>query len=54
MNSKSAVATMTDGNSDAPIIRQEIEYTDYPEPECELWCVRSPGEPAVLMLPSDY
>lgn len=51
---KSAVVTMTDGNTDKAIVTQRIEFTDFPNDECELYCVRSEGEPAVLMLPGEY
>lgn len=52
---KSAVATMTDGNSETPIITQNIEFTDFPDPDgLEMYLVRSPGQPAVLMMPCEY
>lgn len=54
---RSAMAWMTDGNDETPIIAQKIEWTDYAdhgESECELYLVRSPGQPAVLMQPCEY
>lgn len=52
-----AVVTMTDGNSDRPIVTQVIPYTDYAkagESECQLYLVSTPGHPSVLMLPCEY
>ncbi len=51
---QSATVSMTDGNSDKAIIEQEIEYTDYPESDAELYCVLAPGQSATLMLPCEY
>jgi hypothetical protein len=50
---RSAVLTMTDGNSMDAIIRQEIDYTDFPLDEIALWLVVD-GDHQVLMLPSEY
>jgi hypothetical protein len=33
-------------------VRQDIEFTDFPLPEVSLYVV--PGDPTVLMLPSEY
>jgi hypothetical protein len=50
---RSAVLTMTDGNSTEGIIRQEIDYTDFPLDEIALWlCAK--GNLQVLMLPGEY
>lgn len=46
--SRQAELTMTDGNSKTPIIRQAIEFTDFPLSEIELWL-----EDGMLMLPSE-
>jgi hypothetical protein len=54
---RSATLTMTDGNTDKPIVTQQIEFTDFAdsgETEAQLYCVLSPGQPAVLMLPCEY
>lgn len=54
---RSAVLTATDGNSrDRHLIRQVIATTDFPEDECELWAVRTPGQrpDAVIMTPAEY
>lgn len=49
----SATLTMTDGGKSGrkpkPIIVQEIEYTDFPEPEITMWL-----EGKVLLLPSEH
>jgi hypothetical protein len=50
---RSAVLTMTDGNSTEAIIRQEIDQTDFPLDGMTLWLVAD-GEHQVLMLPSEY
>ena len=44
---------MTDGNGPAPIIAQQIDFTDFPLLEIELWLVAD-GEHWVLMLPTEY
>lgn len=52
----SATLTGDDGNGNI-LITQQIEYTDYAkagETECELYAVGTPGQPTVLMLPSEY
>jgi hypothetical protein len=49
-----AILTMTDGNTDKPIIEQAIPYTDYPDDYFEAYLVRTPGSPAVLMLTTEY
>ena len=51
---RSARLWVTDGNSDTPILQQDIEYSDFPEPHAEFYVVRTPGEPDVLMLPCEY
>ena len=50
---RSAAATMTDGNSNQPITRQEIPWTDFPLAEVTLWLVQE-GPTWVLLLPSEY
>lgn len=50
---RSALLTMTDGNSSTPIIRQEIDWTDFPLNEIALWAIAE-GDHRVLMLPSEY
>ncbi len=50
---RSAVLTMTDGNSPRRIIRQEIDWTDFVLEEIALWCIAE-GDHRVLMLPSEY
>lgn len=44
-----AILTCTDGDSDKAIIKQEIEYTDFPDGE--VLCFLTDG---VLMLSSEY
>ena len=48
-----ATLSMTDGNSDAEIVRQELDYTDFPLNEITLWLIAQ-GAHLVLMLPSEY
>jgi hypothetical protein len=52
----SAMLTMTNGHTDRPIIEQFIEWTDFPESECELYLVRTPGQKPELCLlqPCEY
>jgi len=52
-SSRKAVLAMTEGNSSMQIIRQEIDYTDFPLAEIVLWAIAK-GEERVLMLPSEY
>lgn len=42
------VVTMSDGNTDDAIIRQDVEFTDFPLPTITLWL-----ENNTLMLPSE-
>jgi hypothetical protein len=44
-----AVATCQADKGRPPLIRQEIEYTDFPLPSIKLWLVH-----CVLMLPNEY
>lgn len=50
---RSAVLTMTDGNSAEAIITQEIAWTDFPLDQITLWLVAE-GDHQVLMLPGEY
>ena len=50
---RSATLTMKDGNSDAAMITQAVEYTDFPLDDITLWLVRD-DQHWVLMLPSEY
>jgi len=52
-SSRKAVLAMTEGNSSMQIIRQEIDYTEFPLAEIVLWAIGK-GEERVLMLPSEY
>ena len=52
-STRSALLTMTDGNSSTPIISQEIDWTDFPLAEITLWAVAE-GDDRVLILPSEY
>lgn len=45
--------TMTDGDSDAPVIQQEIGYTDFPLEEIQLWVEADPSG-KVILLPSEH
>ncbi|MCI0756699.1 DUF6876 family protein [Teichococcus vastitatis] len=49
---RSAVVTMTDGNSKRPIVEQQIPYTDFPLPEMVLW-MEGDADYMVMMLPSE-
>ncbi len=53
LQSQRAVLTMTDGNGSEAIITQQIDYTDFPLPQIDLWLVAD-GEHWVLMLPTEY
>jgi hypothetical protein len=53
VETRSAVATMTDGNGKQPITTQEISWTDFPLPEVTLWLVQE-GDTWVMLLPSEY
>ena len=52
-----AVLTMKEDSGRPDVVRQEIEYTDFPlegEP-FEMWvCSNGEGQPATLLLPSEY
>lgn len=48
-----ATLAMTDGNSDQPIITQELDYTDFPLDEIAIWLVAE-GTRWIMMLPSEY
>lgn len=50
---RSATLHMTNGNSDAEMVRQEIDYTDFPLDGIILWLIAQ-GDHLVLMLPSEY
>ena len=50
---KSAVLTLTDGNSKKPIIEQRIPFTDFPLAEQAVWLVRE-GDTWVGMIPGEY
>lgn len=52
-HTRAATLAMTDGNSTAPIITQQIDFTDFPLDEIALWLVAS-GSHRVLMLPGEY
>lgn len=49
---------MTDGNTDDPIYREVISYTDFPLPEITLWAIEQEdpevGRVRSVMLPSEY
>jgi len=46
---RSAVLICTDGDSEVPIITQQIEHTDFPLPSIHLYVERG-----VLLLPSEH
>jgi len=50
---RSAVLAAVADSGEEPFIRQEIEYTDFPLKEIDLYCVFD-GEDWTLMLPSEY
>ena len=50
---RSAVLFMTDGNSMDAIIRQEIDWTDFPLDGMTLWLVVD-GDIRVMLLPGEY
>lgn len=57
-----AILTCTDGGKEGrnptQLVRQDIEYTDFPLDQVDLWCIWDAGiDPKgsfVLMLPSEY
>lgn len=51
---RSAVLTMQTDSGEPPMVTQAIPTTDYDEPICEMLLIRTPGQPAVLMLASEY
>lgn len=52
---RTALLTMTDGDSVRPIIDQVIDYTDFPtKATVKLYCCHGGGEPPVLMTPEEY
>lgn len=51
--SRRATLTMTDGNTDQPIITQALDYTDFPLDEIAIWLIAE-GSRWVMMLPSEY
>lgn len=53
VETRSAVATMTDGNTKQAVTLQEISWTDFPLPEVTLWLVQE-GDTWVMLLPSEY
>jgi len=53
LTTRAAVVTMTDGNSDTPMVQQQIHYTDFPLADITLWLIAQ-GDHLVLMLPSEY
>lgn len=53
VQSRRAELIMTDGNTRTPLIRQTLDYTDFPLDEIEIWMVAE-DEHWVLMLPSEY
>ncbi|MCB4825552.1 DUF6876 family protein [Roseicella aerolata] len=50
---RSAVATMTNGNSETPLTTQEIPCTDFPLPAITLWLMQE-ANTWVMLLPSEY
>ena len=50
---RSAVLSMNDGNSMDAIIRQEIDWTDFPLDGMTLWLVVD-GDIRVMLLPGEY
>lgn len=48
-----ATLAMTDGNSDQPIITQELGYTDFPLDEIAIWLIAEEAR-WIMMLPSEY
>jgi len=51
--SSSATLKMTNGDHEVPIIAQQIDYTDFPLTDIELWLVAE-GNHWVLLLPTEY
>lgn len=52
-STRRAALAMTDGNTDQPIVTQEIDYTDFPLGEIAIWLIQE-GGPWVMLLPSEY
>ena len=48
-----AVVIMTDGNTDVPLVQQQIDYTDFPLDDITLWLIAQ-CDYLILMLPSEY
>lgn len=45
--------TMTDGNSEMPVVSQAIPFTTFPLPEIRLYAIAE-GERRIILLPSEY
>jgi hypothetical protein len=50
---KSAVVTMKPDSDEIPLVKQDIEYTDFPEGELQMYFIDD-GTNKVLLLPSEY
>ncbi|WP_424140694.1 DUF6876 family protein [Roseomonas chloroacetimidivorans] len=50
---RQATVTMTDGNSQKPIVTQEIPFSDFPLPEFTIWVEGDTATEVVAMLPQE-
>lgn len=50
---KSAVLTCVADSGEAPVVTQQIETTDFPLAEVQIWVARE-GERRIALLPSEY
>jgi hypothetical protein len=50
---KSAVLTCVADSGEPPAVTQQIEWTDFPLPEIEIW-VGAEGDKKIALLPSEY
>lgn len=53
VKNNSGVVTCTDGNSEKPLIKQKIPYTDFPLDEMKIWVEPGGNSTMVAMLPSE-
>jgi len=52
-HTRAGVVIMMDGNTDVPLVQQQIDYTDFPLDDITLWLIAQ-GDYLILMLPSEY
>jgi hypothetical protein len=52
-STRRATLAMTDGNTEEPIITQDVDYTDFPLDEITIWLIAEENR-WVMLLPSEY